>query len=139
MCDANCRLCGVDVLSTGARRAVHIDAQVLLVEFDIHRRCLGQNGHRDGRGMHAPERLGLGNALHAMHAALVPQQAVCAVAADQCARVSNATDVGLSDREHLASEATRARPLLVHLKQLLSKEARFQTAGACSEISQPHI
>ncbi len=82
MGDADRRIGGVDRLAARPGGAEGIDAQVLCLDLDVD--VLGLWQHRDGdrRGMHAALRLGLGNALHAMHPALVLHLRVDAVALD---------------------------------------------------------
>src|SRR5438046_2521206 len=64
-------------------RAERVDAQVFVVDLNIH--ILGFGQHRDGgrRRMDAAAGLGGRHALHAVHAALVLQPAVHALAFDR--------------------------------------------------------
>ncbi len=55
----------VDVLTAGALRAVHVDAQILVVDFDIDLFGLGQNGDGRGRGVNAAAGFGFRHALDA--------------------------------------------------------------------------
>ena len=73
----------VDGLAARAGRAVDVDLQVVLVDLDVD--LLGLRHHRDGRGgrVDAALRLGLGDALHAVRAALVLEDREGAVALDR--------------------------------------------------------
>ena len=70
-------------LAAGARRAVDVDLQVLLVDLDVDLLGLGHHRDRRGRGVDAALRLGLGDALHAVRAALELEDRVGAVALDR--------------------------------------------------------
>ncbi len=67
---------GVDALPAGPRAPVHVDAQVVLVDRDVDLLGFGEHEHTRRRGVDAALRLGGGNPLHAVHAALVLQPAV---------------------------------------------------------------
>ena len=60
---------GVDRLAAGPRRAIDVDAQILVVDMDVD--ILGFGQHRDGRrrGVDAPAAFGHGHALDAVDAA----------------------------------------------------------------------
>ena len=58
----------VDVLAASARRAIHVDAQIGLVDLHIDLFCLGQHGDGDGGGVDAALALRRRHALHAMDA-----------------------------------------------------------------------
>ena len=67
----------------GPGRALDVDAQVLvLVDLDLDLVGLRQHGDGGGGGVDAAARLGLRHALDAVHAALVLEAAVGALAAD---------------------------------------------------------
>ena len=67
----------------GPLRAEDVDAQVLVLDPDVHLLGLRQHGHGGGRGVDAPLRLGDRHALHPVHARLAAQRAVGVVAADR--------------------------------------------------------
>ena len=70
---------------------------------------LGQHGDGRGRGVDAAARFGLRHALHAMHAALVLEAAVGALAADLEDHLAHAADARLVGRDQLASSSGAAR------------------------------
>ena len=90
------RVGGVHALAAGAARAERVDAQVLLVDLDVHVLGFGQHRHR-GRGrVDAAAGLGGRHALHAVHAALVLQPAVDAACLRSMAITSFSPPAGLS-------------------------------------------
>src|SRR4029078_9870647 len=80
--DPDGRVGRVDALATGAGRAGDVDLEVVVVDLDPD--LPGLRHHRDGRvrGVDAALRLGLGDALDAMRAALVLEHGVGAFALD---------------------------------------------------------
>ena len=80
MRDAHGGVGRVDALATGAAGAIHVDTQVLGLDVDLDLIGLGQDGNGRRRSVNAALALGLGHALHAMHAALELHGAVDAVA-----------------------------------------------------------
>lgn len=71
---------GVNGLAAGSRGPVDVDLEIVLVDFElfglVHFR---QHQNAGSRGVDAPLRLGDGNALHAVHAALELQPRVDAL------------------------------------------------------------
>jgi len=80
---ANGRVGRVDALPSGAGGAEGVGADVLGFKLDLD--FVGFWQHRDSnrRGMYAPLLLGLRHALDTMHAALIFELAINALAADQ--------------------------------------------------------
>ena len=95
--DADRRVGGVDALPAGAARAERVDAQILRLDLDVDLLGLGQHRHRRRRRVDAAARLGRRHALHAMHAALVLQEAVDALALDRRDHFLDAAAPGLAD------------------------------------------
>jgi hypothetical protein len=79
--DPHGRVRRVDRLAAGSGRAVDVDLQVVGVDVDVDLLRLGQHGDGGRRGVDAPLRLRLGDALHAVRAALELEHRVGAVAA----------------------------------------------------------
>src|SRR5690606_3436622 len=71
--DADRRVGRVDALPARAGRAVHVDAQVVGIDLDVDLLRLGRHQDADGAGVDASLRLGGGDALHPVDAALVLQ------------------------------------------------------------------
>ena len=78
--DAHRGVGGVDRLPTRAARAIHVDADLALFDLDVDLFGLGEHGDRAGRGVDAPLVFGGGHALHAVHARLVFEVGVGALA-----------------------------------------------------------
>src|ERR1700694_4198424 len=58
----------VDVLAAGALRGDGLDPEVIALDLDVDLLDLRQHGYRRRRGVNAPLRLGVGHALHPVHA-----------------------------------------------------------------------
>ncbi len=80
--DADCRVGRVDGLPAGAGRAVDVDLEVVRVDLDLDLLRLRHHGDGRGRGVDAAGALRLGDALHAVRAALPLEDRVGAVALD---------------------------------------------------------
>ena len=89
----------------GPGRAVDVDLEVVLVDLDLDLLGLGHHGDGGGRGVDPPLRLGLGNALDAVRAALVLEDGVGAVALDGEDDLLEAAGLALVRREDLGLEA----------------------------------
>src|SRR5205807_7976293 len=66
--DADRRFGLVDMLAAGALRAHGLDPQIVALDIDIDILDLGQHRHGGGGSVDAPLRLGVGHALHPVHA-----------------------------------------------------------------------
>ena len=132
--DAHRRVGRVDALAAGAARAERVDAQILLVDLDVDFLGLGQ--HRDGRGRRVDAAAGFGgrHALHAVHAALVLQLAVDALALDQRDDFLDAAGVGVAGRHHLELPALALGVARVHAEQVGGEQRRFVAAGAGADF-----
>ena len=97
--DAHGGVGGVDALPARARRAVDVDAQVLVRQIDLDVLGLGQHRDGDRRGVDAPLRLGRRHALHAVHAALElePAEGALAPATSAITSLKPPMPVGLDD------------------------------------------
>src|SRR6185437_6124938 len=129
MREAHRRVRGVDVLAAGAGRAHRIDADVFGLDVDVDLFDLGQYGDRRGGGVDAARRLGLGDALHAMHAGLVFEPRIGALARDVGDHFLVAAGVavaGFHDAEFPALEVGIA---LVHAQQVAGEQRRLVAAG----------
>ena len=71
------------MLPTAPGRPVHIDAQVLGVDFNIDFLGFGKNGNRDGRRVNPPLGLRLRHPLDTMNPAFMLQAAVYPVPLDE--------------------------------------------------------
>ena len=134
MRDAHGRVGGVHALAARAAGAVHVDAQIVLVDLDLHLVGLGQHGHGGRGGVDAALALGLRNALHAVHAALELHDRVHVVAFDLELDLLEAAGFGGRHVHRLGLPALRAREPLVHLVQLAREDGRLVAAGSCADL-----
>ena len=102
------------------------------VDFEFLR--FGEDGDRDRRGMDAPLRLRFGHALHAVHAALVFQAPVGALAADVDDGFLHAAELRLVEIDGFEAEAVLFAVPLVHAVELIGKERRFLAARARADL-----
>src|SRR5882762_5671920 len=81
--DAHGRIRGVDMLAAGARRAISIDAQILVVDFDFDVLVDFRIDEERGKGRVTPSCLIERRDTHqAMYARFGSEQAVCVLALD---------------------------------------------------------
>ena len=125
---------GVDRLAAGAAGAEHVDAQVLVVDLDVDLLGLGQHGHRRRRGVDAPLRLGLGHALHAMHAGLEFELREHALAGDDGDDLLVAAGRRLARRQDLDLPALPVGVALIHAEEIARKQRRLLAAGAGAQF-----
>ena len=128
MRDAHGGVGGVDALAARAAGAVHIDAQVVLVDVDLDLIGLGQHRHRCGGGVDAALGLGLGNALYAMDAGLELHDRVHLVALDLELDFLVAARIGGADVHELDLPLARGAEALVHLEQVACEDGGLVTA-----------
>ena len=133
--DADGRVGGVDRLAAGAGGAEGVDAEVLGFDLDVDLFGLGQDGDGDGGGVDAALGLGGGHALDAVHAGLVLEQRVDAVAFDDRGDVLEAVaDAGLGLGEDLDLPAVLLGEAEVHAEDLGDEERGLVAAGAGAEL-----
>src|SRR5262245_13555361 len=116
--DANGRVRRVDTLAARSRRGRSLDVEVLRLELDLDRVGLRHDRHRRGRGVDAALRLGLGNALHPVHATLVLQLRVRAVAVDLELDLVEAPFLRGRRVDHVDLPAFLLGPLVVHAEKI---------------------
>ena len=128
--DANGRIRRVHGLPAGAARPIHVDTQVVRVDDDLLVVLdLRHHEHADGTRVDATLGLGHGNALHAVHAALVLQVSPHALIgswralrADRQGDVFEATELRMG-RAHLGHAPTvRLGVATVHARQIGCEE-----------------
>ena len=135
MGDADRRVGRVDRLPARAGRALDVDPEVaLLVDLDLDLVDLGQDDDRHGRGVDPARRLGRGDALDAMDAALELEAAVRAVAVDLDDRLLDAADPGLVEAQELGREAVALGVADVHPVELGGEQGRLVAAGAAADL-----
>src|SRR3546814_10651351 len=124
----------VDVLATGALRAVGVDPQILVVDVDVD--LLGLRQHRDGgsRGVDAPTAFGHRHTLHAVRAGLELQAGEDARAGDLRARLLVAADLDFGGIDDLEAPALQLGVALVHAQEVGGKERRLVAAGAGAHL-----
>ena len=124
----------VDMLAAGTARAQRIDLEIDLVDHDVDVLRLGQ--HRDGcgRGMDAARRLGVGHALHAVHAGFELELRECAAAADFGDDFLEAAHRTFIRRDDLDLPALLGGVALVHAEQVAGEHRRLVAAGAGADF-----
>ena len=120
----------------GPGGAVDVDLQVAGIDLDLDLLGLGQHGHGRGRGVDPPLRLGLGDPLDAVRAALVLEDRVGALALDRERHLLEAADLGRRLREHLGGEATLLGVAGEHLEEVAGEQRRLVAAGAGADLDQ---
>mmetsp|Transcript_8687 Transcript_8687/g.36208 ORF Transcript_8687/g.36208 Transcript_8687/m.36208 type:complete len:229 (-) Transcript_8687:466-1152(-) len=134
MGDSDGTLRGVDVLSAGARRAVHVNLEVSGVDVHIHVLCLRQHRHRHGGGVHAAHGLSGRHALHPVHALLELQELVHANATLFAGKRGGGLAVsslsGFGGGEHLEVPSLAGSDGPVHAHELNAKQCGLGAASA---------
>src|SRR5439155_25720329 len=134
--DAHGRVRGVDALSSRARRAERVDAEVLRLDLDVHLLGLREHGDGDGRGVDPARSLGGRHPLHAVHATLVAQLGVDAVAFDHG---DDFLDAALARPRHGDDVDLPALALGepgVHAEGLRDEQGRLLAARAGPDLEQ---
>ena len=124
----------VDVLAAGAAGAQGIDAQVRIVDRNVDLLRLGQHGDRRGRGVNAAGRLGVGHALHAVHAGFVFELGEGAAAADLGDDLLEAAHRAFAHGHDFDLPSMLGGVTLVHAEQIAGKERRLVAAGAGADF-----
>src|SRR5690606_13153778 len=129
--DAHGRIGLVDVLAARAAGAVGVDLEVLVADRDVvHFVGDGHDDDGGGGGVHPALGLGVGHALHAVHAALVLEHAVHAVALDFGHDFLVAAHGALAGAHHREPPAARAGVVLVHAVEASGEQAGLVAARA---------
>ena len=134
MGDAHGGVGSVDALTAGAGGAVGVDAQVGLVDLNIDLIGLGQHGHRRGRRLDATLGLGLGDALHAVHAGLVLHDGVDPVALDLELDGLEAAGLRGAGVEHRHLPLLGLDEALVHLEEVAREDSRLVAARRGTDL-----
>src|SRR3989440_302734 len=134
--DAHRGVGGVDALTAGARRAIDVHAQILLLHPHVHVLGLRQHGHRHGGGVDAAARLGDRHTLHPVDAALELEPAPRAAALHEQDDVLETADAGGAPVHHLDLPALRLRVLGVHARELGGEQRRLVAAGAGADLDE---
>ena len=134
MSDADGRIGRVHALAAGAGRAHDVDTQVVLVDLDLDLLGLGHHRDRRGRGVDPPLRLGLGNALHAVRAALELEDRERALALHGEHRLLDTAALALARRERLGLEAEALGVPREHPAHVPRPERRLVAADALPDL-----
>ncbi len=124
----------VDRLATGPRGAEDVDLQVLLLDRDVDVLRLGHHRDRRRRGVDAPLRLGVGDALDAVGAALVLVDRVGALALDRVDALLEAAAVARAHLDRLPAEAAPLSVALEHPREVARPERRLVAADAGANL-----
>ena len=131
---ADGRVGRVDRLPARAAGAEDILADVVHRNLDVELLRLGQHGHRSGRGVDAALRLGLGDALHAVHARLVFERAVDVLPRHLHHHLLVAAGGALRGRGDFVLPPLRLDVLGVHAQQVAGEEGRLVAARAAANL-----
>ena len=131
---ADGRVGRVDRLSAGARGAEDVLADVVHRDFDVELLGFGQHGHRGGRRVHAALRLGLRDALYAVHARLVLERAVDVLSRDLHDDLLVSARGALRGRGDLVAPPLRLDVLGVHAQQVAGEECGLVAARAAADL-----
>ncbi len=107
---------------------------ILGFDLDVHFFGLRKHGDGDGGGVDAALRLGGGNALHAVHAALPLELRVDALAFDDGDDFLVSADAGLGERHDFDLPAMLLGEARVHAEDLGGKERGLVAAGAGADF-----
>src|SRR5690606_8228629 len=132
--DANSGVGRVDVLTARARRAVDVDAQVVLVDRHVDFARLGQHRYGRRRGVDAPAAFGHRHALHAVDPAFELELGEDAVARDVGDDFLEAADVGGVHADRLDLPALLGGVALVHAVEVGGEQRRLVAAGAGADF-----
>ncbi len=127
MRDADRTLGLVHMLSAGARRTVHVDAQIALVHLNIDLLRFGQNGDSHGTRVDASLRFGRGHTLHAVHAGFVLQPGKHVPAGDLGNAFLQATKLGFAILQQLETPAAQTRIFLIRGEQFGGEQTSLVT------------
>ena len=132
--DAHRGVRGVHALPAGARRAEHVDSQILVL--DLHVDFFGFRKHRDSRRrrMDAPLVLRRGHALHAMDAALPSKPAEHAVAFHLEDRFLDPAECAVGVRDGLDAPPAMLRVARVHAIEIGREERGLVATGARADL-----
>src|SRR3989337_970326 len=124
----------VDVLAAGAAGVVDLGAQVLVVDVDLDLLGLRQDGDGGRAGVDAALRLGGGDALDAVGAALVLEAGVSAAAMHLEDDLLEAALLALARGEDVDGPALRLGVAGVHAIEVGREEGRLLAAGAGADL-----
>src|SRR5262249_43084962 len=133
--DADGALGLVDVLAARAASPHPLPFNILVLDFNLHVVRFGQHGHGGGRGVDAALLLGLGNALHAVAAALIPQVGEHIVAGDAEDLFLEAAVLAGAEGDVLDLPALVASVVGVHVVEVAGEQRRLVAAGAGTDFN----
>ena len=125
---------GVDALAAVAGGAVHVDADIVRIEIDFDVIDFRQDCNGCRRSVDTAGRLGLGDALHTVDAALVLESGVSALALDQDFRFLDAADAGVVHVHDLDLPAFALGVHGVHAQKVRPEESRLITACTRADL-----
>ena len=124
----------VDALAAVSGGAHDVDADVLLVNDNVHILRFRHDGHRDRGRVDPAAALRLGHPLHPVDAALVLEPGVGALAGDHEDDLLEAADPVLVDGDQLCPPPAPFRVMHVHPVDLGRKEGRLIAARAGADL-----
>ena len=132
--DAHSGVGRVNALTTRAACAIHIDAQIVLIDVDLDLVGLRKHGDRSGRRMNAALAFRLRNALHAVHAALELHDGINLVALHLELDFLIAASIGGAHIHGFGLPALRVAEAQVHLVQIARENGGLVATGGSTNL-----
>ena len=130
----DCRVGGVHRLTTRARCAEDIFANIVPRHLDVELVCLRKDGNRRSGGVDTTLCLGLRNALHAVHSRLVFERAIYVGTGDLHNHLLITTNGTLREGGNLVTPTLRLDILGVHTHQVAGEQSRLVATRTASNF-----
>ncbi len=124
----------VDVLAAGALCAHGVDLEIAFVDVDVDILNLGQHRDGGGRSVDAAGSLGVGHALHAVHARFEFELGEDAAAVDLGDDLLEPAFAAFADRQDFRLPALFGGVAFVHAEQVAGEQRGFVAAGAGADF-----
>ena len=125
----------IDTLAAVAGRAHHVDADIFLVDHDIHFLCLRHDRHGHSGCVDPSAALRLRHTLYTVHTALVFQPGVRSLSRDHEHALLETADAVFIQGDQLCLPVTAVRIVYIHAVDLSRKKGRLIAAGACPDLN----
>ena len=122
------------MLAASAAGPHGVDADIRIPDFDVDLLGLGQHGDRGRRCVDAALVLGLGHALHAMHARFEFHPREHALTRDARHDFLIAARIGVAGRKHLHLPAFNVGIALIHAEKIGREQRSLLAASACANL-----
>ena len=136
MRDAHRGIGRVHRLPARTRRAERVNPQILRLDFDVDFIGFGQYGDGGSRSVNAALLLGLRNALHAVHAALILQLGIDFVPLNRSNHFLHSAKRRRRAFQNFHLPALCFRVARIHAEKLPGKERGFDAAGSGADFDE---